>query len=826
MNNGGASGKLFSSSSSGRHPLQSRNPNTIGTHGSFSNNSSTEEYNSKDMAALNRLSNLESSQNENNRRLQNSGNSHINNRSSSQNLSRNHSGHVRLCGSANELREGSELNLPQVPRPNVTKRSNSLPSTSPADEDSVVIEEKRRRVNGEGYTLHRYLRGRLLGKGGFAKVYLCTALDTNKAYAIKIVPKANLTKARARQKLQAEIKIHRTLKHKNVCEYKHFFEDRENCYILLELCHNQSMNEMIKRRKRLTEPEVRYFMNQLLESVKYLHDQLVIHRDLKLGNLFLDKNLNIKVGDLGLATKLESADEKRKTICGTPNYIAPEVIQGDRATRGHSFEVDIWSMGVIMFTCLVGKPPYEAKDVKATYQRILANEYKFPIDVPISNDAKDLIYCMLQSKPSDRPTLKEIGYHPFFTANSIPVALPSNATHVAPKTDFMDSTSSVSSGYSSKMSSSRPALPKSNSSRRPFGARDANVDMHAQRNEEKTEKKMAPVEAAPEPKCAPNPIMDMQGAVKNAWSAVVNAATATTSTPQSTASRGFQVFDESESRVVKQQQDLVARTSKLDIQSPRDYPTTPMTTAESDALTLNNMVDRISTVLDVVSRRSYSNISPDSPSLAAFTSGGPNKWVSRYVDYTSKYGLGYLLNDGSSGVYFNDSSKTVLEAKGDHFQYIERKKADGESPRRCEPVVASHTLTLYPDSLNKKVTLLKHFRNYLLEQQQKSEDTNEFFDSFSREFSTGQEMVYLKKWVRTKHAIFFRLSDQTVQIVFYDHTEILLTPDERHITYVDKSKSRSTYYLTDELVGCKEDIAKRLRYTKEILQQLVSGTKR
>jgi polo-like kinase 1 len=180
----------------------------------------------------------------------------------------------------------------------------------------------------------------------------------------------------------------------------------------------------------------------------------------------------------------------------------------------------------------------------------------------------------------------------------------------------------------------------------------------------------------------------------------------------------------------------------------------------------------------------------------------------------------------SSGVYFNDSTKTVLEANGDKFQYIERKKSDGESPRRSDPVIVCLTLSQYPDSLNKKVTLLKHFRNYLLEQQQQSDERDELFTSSRGDSLPGYEMIYLKKWVRTKHAIFFRMSDQTVQIVFYDHTEILLTPDERYITYVDKSKLRSTYYLTDELVGCKEDIAKRLRYTKEILQQLVSGAKR
>eukprot|EP00546_Thalassionema_frauenfeldii_P000205 CAMPEP_0178938968 /NCGR_PEP_ID=MMETSP0786-20121207/26623_1 /TAXON_ID=186022 /ORGANISM="Thalassionema frauenfeldii, Strain CCMP 1798" /LENGTH=186 /DNA_ID=CAMNT_0020617741 /DNA_START=93 /DNA_END=651 /DNA_ORIENTATION=+ len=104
-----------------------------------------------------------------------------------------------------------------------TERLHKSSSFKAIDSDQdVMIEEKRKRLNGDG-------------------------LDTNKQYAVKVVPKANLVKTRARQKLQAEIKIHRTLKHDNVCEYKHFFEDRTNCYILLELCHNQSMNELIKR---------------------------------------------------------------------------------------------------------------------------------------------------------------------------------------------------------------------------------------------------------------------------------------------------------------------------------------------------------------------------------------------------------------------------------------------------------------------------------------------------------------------------------------------------------------------------------------------------
>jgi hypothetical protein len=326
----------------------------------------------------------------------------------------------------------------------ISSLTSATTSSSSSSSEPITIIEHRKRPCGNGNTVHTYLRGKLLGKGGFAKVYKVTSLDTNKEYAVKVVPKANLVKSRARQKvsnlyrsihicvhysvaaiiliggiclshillwnysplfiqqqLQTEIKIHRSMKHANICEYKHFFEDKTNCYILLELCHNQSMNEMIKRRKCLTEEETRLLMLQMVDAVTFMHDSNVIHRDLKLGNLFLSKTMNIKVGDFGLACRVDSSDEKRRTICGTPNYIAPEVIEGNKEKRGHSFEVDVWSMGVVCYTMLVGKPPYESTDVKSTYKRILSNEYSFP-QGKVSCDARLLIAAMLQTDPKMR----------------------------------------------------------------------------------------------------------------------------------------------------------------------------------------------------------------------------------------------------------------------------------------------------------------------------------------------------------------------------------------------------------------------------------------
>ncbi len=116
-----------------------------------------------------------------------------------------------------------------------------------------------------------------------------------------------------------------------------------------------------------------------------MHKSRIIHRDLKLGNLFLSEKMEIKIGDFGLATKVDFEGERKKTICGTPNYIAPEILEGK---TGHSYEVDIWSLGVIIYTLLIGKPPFETSDVKTTYRRIRMNAYSFPENVIISNSAR------------------------------------------------------------------------------------------------------------------------------------------------------------------------------------------------------------------------------------------------------------------------------------------------------------------------------------------------------------------------------------------------------------------------------------------------------
>jgi polo-like kinase 1 len=163
----------------------------------------------------------------------------------------------------------------------------------------------------------------------------------------------------------------------------------------------QTLNEVIRKKKRLNEAEAQFYLYELIMGLRYLHGQRIIHRDLKLGNLFLGQGMALKIGDFGLAAKLENDKQKKNTICGTPNYIAPEILDSN---IGHSYKADVWSTGVIMYTMLIGKPPFEDTDVKATYKRIKANMYSFPEDINISVDAKRLIESILVLNPGKTAT--------------------------------------------------------------------------------------------------------------------------------------------------------------------------------------------------------------------------------------------------------------------------------------------------------------------------------------------------------------------------------------------------------------------------------------
>ncbi|ESL05766.1 serine/threonine protein kinase [Trypanosoma rangeli SC58] len=274
-----------------------------------------------------------------------------------------------------------------------------------------IIVEERDPLTRE--VMCTYSCGSLLGTGGFAQVYEFKDLETNAQYAGKIIDKGNLVRRGSEAKLRMEIDIHSRVRHPHIVRFVKAFQDDSYHYILLEQCSKKSLMDLSKERGVFTTGEIQYIMTQIVSAVEYMHSNLVIHRDLKLGNIMIDASGNMKVGDFGFASELASASDKKKTTCGTPNYIAPEVLATEKTGLGYGLEADVWSLGVILYALAFGTPPFETKDIKATYNRILRVYYRFPTGMAVPESCKELIQWMLQKQPKQRPSPAQILSHSF-----------------------------------------------------------------------------------------------------------------------------------------------------------------------------------------------------------------------------------------------------------------------------------------------------------------------------------------------------------------------------------------------------------------------------
>ncbi|KAL9598906.1 MAG: hypothetical protein Q9219_004171 [cf. Caloplaca sp. 3 TL-2023] len=308
----------------------------------------------------------------------------------------------------------------------------------------------------------QYRIGKELGKGGFAICYegQQRGLHGGQTYALKIV-KAFMAQKKMEEKFRTELQIHAKMRHPNIVEFHKAFTFKENTYVVLELCPNGSIQDMVRARKGISLPEVRRFVVQLCAAVKYMHARNVIHRDLKMGNLFLDHDLNVKIGDFGLAAILVNPGEyegsytkalsRRTTLCGTPNYIAPEIL--DKGKRGHDLKVDIWALGCIVYAMICCRPPFQAASSTEIYEKARAVDYCWPepdaVRSFVPNEVKDLVAGLLKPDPTERLTLDQVVSHPFFSmhgGNCIPAKLdptckqkkPEWLTQTEPRGDVMD----------------------------------------------------------------------------------------------------------------------------------------------------------------------------------------------------------------------------------------------------------------------------------------------------------------------------------------------------------------------------------------------------
>lgn len=497
-----------------------------------------------------------------------------------------------------------------------------------------------------------YKRQEELGRGGFATVYRVVEQSSGKEYAMKVVPKERISKPKAIEKMKSEIAIQASLNHPNILRSYAAFEDATNHYIVTELCPGHSVRDLVKKAGHLSELESSKIMKDVLEGLAYLHDNRVIHRDLKLENFLVGKDGRIKIADFGLSAKLDYDDERKFTVCGTPNYLSPEILTS--ASKGHSYEVDIWAIGVCAYAMLVGRPPFETARTKLTYEHIKTCSYHFPVEPRLSHIAKDFIQSTLQIKPELRPNAQELLVHQFITSigvQPIPEPLPEKAPEVV---------------YN-------PPVPEVKHSHH----REENMDINQ----------------------------------------------------------------------------IISRNAPAS--------TTPETTM-------------------------------------------PKYCVARFCDHSEKYGLGYLLIDGTVGACFNDLSRMVMDPFEEFVQYWPNYQT--QTPELMKP---------FDTAQPKKLSILRKFAESL-------KKTKSMFELPSSKYNSAIPLRHVKYWIRNDEATLFRMEDRDIQVNFNDRTKIVIFWSTKKLMLVHSIKESGMLIGLTELANgvSHAEEKKRFSVAKQLLAEM------
>lgn len=254
-------------------------------------------------------------------------------------------------------------------------------------------------------TIDKYELGEVLGSGGFAIVYRATVNQPGDAHdqkqvAVKVINKRKMREDDMTVRVANEVKIHWVLEHPCILRLHNFFEDNENVYLVTEYCKGGELNKYIKQKFSKDESFVQHIFAQIVLGTIYLHSHGILHRDLKLNNILLGSDNIVKIADFGLSVRLNDIDSKQDTICGTPNYISPEIMD----YKPYGLPADMWSLGCILVALLTGDPPFDGMQSVKSYsntQRL----YELP---NVSKGAQNVVNALLKPEPRLRVTAYDL----------------------------------------------------------------------------------------------------------------------------------------------------------------------------------------------------------------------------------------------------------------------------------------------------------------------------------------------------------------------------------------------------------------------------------
>ncbi|KAL7093508.1 hypothetical protein ACP275_11G044400 [Erythranthe tilingii] len=262
----------------------------------------------------------------------------------------------------------------------------------------------------------KYELGRTIGEGTFAKVKFAQSTETGESVAIKVLAKSTILKHKMVDQIKREISIMKIVRHPCIVKLHEVLSSHTKIYIVLEFVTGGELFDKIVQHGRISENESRRYFQQLIDAVSHCHSKGVYHRDLKPENLLLDSKGNLKVSDFGLSALPQQGVDLLHTTCGTPNYVAPEVL----SNQGYDgAAADVWSCGVILYVIMAGYLPFDEPDLPSLYNKIIAAQFSCPFW--FSPAATSLIHKILDPNPETRIKIGGIKRDPWFQKNYVAV---------------------------------------------------------------------------------------------------------------------------------------------------------------------------------------------------------------------------------------------------------------------------------------------------------------------------------------------------------------------------------------------------------------------
>ncbi|TKA80516.1 hypothetical protein B0A49_00338 [Cryomyces minteri] len=256
--------------------------------------------------------------------------------------------------------------------------------------------------------------GKPLGKGKFGRVYLARERTTGFVCALKVLHKSELQQGKVEKQVRREIEIQSNLAHPNILRLFGHFHDTARIFLILEFAGNGELYKHLRREQRFPEWKAAGYIAQMAAALRYLHKKHVMHRDIKPENILVGLHGEIKISDFGWS--VHAPNNRRNTMCGTLDYLPPEMIRSGREENWYNEKVDLWSLGVLCYEFLVGEAPFEDTPVM-TQRRIARGEMTVPGFV--SSEARDLIKRLLVLDPEKRIPLEEVQQHPWIIKHCV-----------------------------------------------------------------------------------------------------------------------------------------------------------------------------------------------------------------------------------------------------------------------------------------------------------------------------------------------------------------------------------------------------------------------